>query len=134
VPLIAYAVFICLSQTPGIGEWGGNTGSPRVPTKPTFLSTGVSTSQPWNKGVTVRFSLFSPCHREGLLPTATPVLAASLGCLHPKLVRRRRRGVLKGEEGKVFNTKQVSEAPDSAASNNEVFMRKTLFVTSFLRY
>lgn len=23
VPLIAYAVFICLSQTPGIGEWGG---------------------------------------------------------------------------------------------------------------
>lgn len=35
--------------------------------------------------------------------------------------------MFKGERGKVFNTKQVSEARDSAASNNEVFMRKNLF-------
>lgn len=59
-----------------------------------------------DEGVPVRFPLSPPpppATEEGpsLLPPLSP--AASLGCLHPELVRRRRK------RGKVFNTKQVSE-------------------------
>lgn len=57
-----------------------------------------------DEGVPVRFPLSPPPPQRRAPPSCHPCPpAASLGCLHPELVRRRRK------RGKVFNTKQVSE-------------------------